>query len=294
MGRSIVLPERFLMKIRAHMLPSKGLPTLSQVSRLLQVFTLMSVAGFVHADSTHPALDESDVIRGVVAPVAKAALATDVVARIAEMPFRDGMPFSKGDVLIAFDCARLDAELAAATASKNAAWQAYDNNVELAAHDAVGENEVIMSRAEFSRASAEHQARVATMKGCVLKAPYDGRVVKTHVNAHEIPSGGGTLIEIIDDSDLELELIVPSSWLSWLREGSHFEFHVDETQTNYEATVMQIGAIVDAVSQTVMISGRFQQRPERILVGMSGTAKFTEKYSLKDIKDKVLVGAVNE
>jgi len=272
------------MKTRKDSLPAKSL------SLLLKIFTLMLPIGIAQAAPPVTSADERDVIRGVVAPVAKAALATDIVARISKMPFRDGMPFSKGDILVSFDCARLNAELAAAAATRKAARQTWDNNMELATHDVVGENDVIMSQAEFNRASAEYQAQAALLKGCVLKAPYDGRVVKTHVNEHEIPSAGGPLIEIIDDSELELELIVPSTWLSWLREGSRFEFLVDETQTNYAATVMQIGAIVDAVSQTVMVTGRFQKRPQQILVGMSGTAKFTDDVN----KTAVLLGAANE
>ncbi len=58
-----------------------------------------------------------------------------------------------------------------------------------------------------------------------------------------------------------------------MEKGLVFEFHVDEIQKSYQARVVQIGAIVDPVSQTVSIKGTFAEQVD-VLAGMSGSARF--------------------
>ncbi len=228
---------------------------------------------------------EDKLVRGVVEPVAQAVLVSELDARIADVPFKEGMAFKKGDVLVKFDCTRERAKVAAAEASRNSAKLAYDNNVELESYSAVGEHEVMQAKAELQRTEAELKIHKSVASECVLLAPYHGRVVRRHVNAYETPGRGNPLLEIIDDSDFRLELIVPSTWLKWLHPGSDFMFSIDETGSRHEATVLQVGASVDPVSQTISVSGGFKQRPPDVLSGMSGTAEFEQLEGLDSRSD---------
>ena len=79
---------------------------------------------------------------------------------------------------------------------------------------------------------------------------------------------------VLDDSSLEIELVLPSSTLSWLKRKSAFTFTVDETHREYPAKVKEIGANVDPASQTVKVVGSFGSLPADVLAGMSGTAQF--------------------
>ena len=90
-----------------------------------------------------------------------------------------------------------------------------------------------------------------------------------------MPSAGNPILRIIDDTTLEIDLIVPSDWLSWLDKGARFTFTVDETGKQYEADVIRLNAAVDPVSQTIKIRANFVGEPAGVLAGMSGFAKFT-------------------
>jgi multidrug efflux pump subunit AcrA (membrane-fusion protein) len=96
------------------------------------------------------------------------------------------------------------------------------------------------------------------------------------VNEHENVFPNDQLISLLDDSVLEIELILPSKALAWLKVGSRFEYTVDETGLQYPAVVQDIGANVDPASQTVKVKGVFRSKPENVLAGMSGTAAFAE------------------
>ena len=108
------------------------------------------------------------------------------------------------------------------------------------------------------------------LQGCVAAAVVGTAAVGT--KAATDPRTVGTQV---DDSTLEVDLIVPSTWLRWVNKGTRFEFDVDELGRSYTAQVDRLGAKVDAVSQTIKITGSFVDRPGNVLTGMSGTAKFT-------------------
>lgn len=225
---------------------------------------------------TAPALaqDTSPGVRGVIRAPARVALRTDLAATILDVHKRDGEAFSKDEPLISFDCARLEAERKAASARRRAAGVEYGQKAHLLKHGAAGKGEVDLASAQVALADAEIELAQSRMADCVIEAPFDGRIVETHVAGHEMPDAGSPLLTVIDDSCLEIELVVPSRWLSVLSPGQTFPFAVDETATVETARIERIGAEVDPVSQTVMIIAVFEQRPAGILAGMSGSARF--------------------
>jgi len=219
-------------------------------------------------------LAELSTIRGVVKAAAQATLASQVQGRISQLPFKEGQRFKKGAVLVALDCSKYEAELASARAEYRAKSKTYENNLRLGEHQAVGQLELEVSQAEADKAAAAVKAAQVNVSGCIIHAPFPGRVVKTIVNEHENVFPNDQLISLLDDSLLEIELILPSKSLVWLKVGTAFEYAVDETGRRYSAVVQHIGANVDPASQTVKVKGVFRTKPANILAGMSGTASF--------------------
>jgi RND family efflux transporter MFP subunit len=219
---------------------------------------------------------ELSTIRGVVKATAQATLASQVQGRISRLPFKEGQRFKRGAVLVALDCSKYEAELASADAEYRGKRKTYENNLRLAEHHAVGQLELEVSQAEADKAAAVVKAAQVNVSGCIIHAPFPGRVVKTIVNEHENVFPNDQLISLLDDSLLEIELILPSKSLMWLKVGTAFEYAVDETGRRYPAVVQDIGANVDPASQTVKVKGVFRKQPANVLAGMSGTASFEE------------------
>lgn len=214
--------------------------------------------------------------RGVVRPVDQAAISTDLQVPVAAIGFKEGTRFKTGDALVEFDCRRHRAELAAADAQRREAELALENNLVLNDHCAIGKHEVEISRARVDKAKGEADSLRARVESCRILAPFDGRVAELAIHVFETPASGKPIIRIIDDRQLEIELIVPSNWLSWLRKDMAFDFVVDELKRPLAARVTAIGAAVDPISQTVKIFGRFADGIDvtDVLAGMSGSAEF--------------------
>ena len=67
------------------------------------------------------------------------------------------------------------------------------------------------------------------------------------------------------------------STLLWIRPEIDFSFTVDETGQHYPATVLRIGAEVDAISKTVPIIAAITDTTHpALLPGMSGTAHYQQ------------------
>ena len=236
----------------------------------------LATAGAKSDPKPASSMAELSTIRGVVKATAQAALASQVQGRISQLPFKEGQRFKKGALLVALDCSKYEAELASAQAEHRGKKKTYENNLRLAEHDSVGTLELDISQAEAEKAFAAVSAAQVNVKGCTVRAPFSGRVVKMIVNEHENVFPNDQLISLLDDSLLEIELILPSRSLAWLKVGTQFEYAVDETGLRYPAAVQDIGASVDPASQTVKVKGLFRTQPDNVLAGMSGTASFAE------------------
>ncbi len=220
-------------------------------------------------------------IRGIVRPLNQAVISVDLPVRVAKLHVREAQAFRKGSVLVAFDCERLSAEHAALAAVHREMQLVLDSNTYLDKRGAIGKVDVEVSRSRVAKAEADAKGLAARLKQCSVVAPYDGRVTELRINEHEIPAGGQPFMSIVDETAFEIDLIVPSVWLRTLMPGARLSFTIDETGRSYQAAVSRIGAAVDPVSQTVKVIAEFAELDDRVLAGMSGTAKFAEGTSAK-------------
>ena len=212
--------------------------------------------------------------RGVIVPNAEVTLGAGVAAPIKAIPFKPGAAFGKGDTLVGFDCSRQRADLRAAKASLSKATMHLTGKQRLLKRGAAGRQEVREASADVAASKAQVDGIMAVLSQCTVRAPFAGRVLERHADPYETPGATAPILTVVDDSVLELDLIVPSKWLAWVKPGTSFSFAVDEVGREFKAHVIRVGAKVDAVSQTVKLTGAFEARPARVLAGMSGTARF--------------------
>ena len=148
--------------------------------------------------------------RGVVMANAEVTLGAGVAAKIESMPFKDGQSFRKGDSLVVFNCARQLADLRGAKANLGKATSFYQGKKRLKSRGAAGGQEVREAAADVASAKANVDGLREVISYCKIPAPFNGRIVERHAETHEIPAANAPILTVIDDSALELDLIVPS------------------------------------------------------------------------------------
>ena len=217
--------------------------------------------------------------RGIVRAINEATLRTELVARITEIGVREGDRFEKGARLVAFDCSRQRAQLASADAAYREMKLTLDNNKYLRRRSAIGRHDVKVSQARVDKAAAEAAVLRADVAKCEVVAPFDGAVAELLIKPHETPSAGQPMMRIASNADLEIELIVPSRWLIWIRPDLPFTLRVDELESAVQARIARIGRVVDPVSQTVKLYGKPERSPPGLKSGMSGEAIFERGHT---------------
>lgn len=232
------------------------------------------------ATESDPLLDgttsTANEVRGVLRARSQAVLASELPGRVVAMPYAEGQSFSKGDVLVRFDCSAYQAQANASGAAVRAAREELRNKQQLAALNSVGRFEVALAEARQAQAQAESQVYQVQVQRCQVKAPFDGQVVARRVQAHESVASGAPLLEIVDNRSLEIHLLVPSRWLGKLKPEQTFSFIPDETGKPIKAVVKRLGARIDEGSQTLLLIASVPADTPGLLAGMSGTAHFAE------------------
>ncbi len=226
-------------------------------------------------------VENGDAIHAVVRSVHDVTIGSDAGSRILEIPLKEGAAFRKGDLLVAFDCARTRAELKSAEADWRGHQAAYQNNLDLQKYHAAGRNDVQISHAQADKAAAAVEGWQAKVDQCEIRAPFDGRVADVFAHVFDLPSPTAPILRIVDPANLEVEMLVPSRAVARVTPGTGFFLSVEETGDIVAGHVVRVGAAVDPVSQTLKVVGALDPRAAKpgavrtpVLPGMSGKADF--------------------
>lgn len=238
------------------------------------------------APSTTPAAPSANVARSAVErqdiraqllPRRYTTIAAEIGAKINRLPVPEGGSFRAGQLLASFDCTVQQAQLQKAQAELEGAEQSYKSNQRLAELNSVGQLELDLSKAAVSKARADWNSNQALLSKCSINAPFSGRVAEQKAREQQYVQPGQPLLDILDDSVLELEFLVPSRWLSWLRSGGKFQVQIDETGKSYPAKFTRIGARVDPISQSVKVAAAIDGHYPELIAGMSGRVQVTPR-----------------
>jgi RND family efflux transporter MFP subunit len=203
-----------------------------------------------------------------------APLAAPMAGQLIVFPAVDGEEVREGQLLARFNCAQQEAVRKRAQAELVKRQDILQTQQALKALNAYSKADFAAARNDVEVAKAELGLAQTAIDNCEVKAPFSGRVAGTSVRNFQFVQAGAPLLDLVDDRDLEVELIVSSTLLAWLKPGADVRVHVSETQQDYAARITRLSGKVDAASQTIKVYGKILGDVSSLLPGMSGVAKF--------------------
>ena len=212
--------------------------------------------------------------RALVVASQEAILSSELAARIENIAVKEMQRFKEGDLLIQFDCSLYEAQKDVVSANANSALIKLKSDEQMLQMRSIGKYELELSISEYEKAKSELRIAELNVDRCQIKAPFDGAVEEVVVNTFETIQPQVELMKIIQKEFLELEMVVSSEWISWLKIGHPITVYIDEIQKEFNATISGIGANVDAVSQTIQLKGTITDTSPALLPGMSGRVVF--------------------
>lgn len=220
--------------------------------------------------------ETSKEIRAQLSAVDYTTIAAELPARVQSMPFKEGKPFKKGQVIVQFECSTQQAQYQKTQALLAIAERAYNTNKQLLELESISRIAYENSFSEYQKAKAESDELRAVLSRCSIHAPYSGLVAEQKVREQQFVQLGQPLLEILNNSALELEFVAPSKWSNWLVEGYKFKIKLDETGKEYPARITRVNGKIDPVSQTIKAAAVIDGKFNEISPGMSGVLLIDE------------------
>lgn len=215
-------------------------------------------------------------LRGQLTPRRFTTLASELAAKVERVSVREGERFKEGQALISLDCSIQRAQLDRARAVLATAERLHAAHKRLVELKSAGELESATSAMEAAKARGDVQVLQATLSKCAIAAPFGGRVVEQKVRDQQFVQAGQAVLDVLDDTALELEFIMPSRALASLKVGAPFQIQIEEMGKSYPAKIARIGAKVDPVSQSVKVVGEVAGTFPELVAGMSGKIVFSQ------------------
>jgi len=233
---------------------------------MIEKLAALLALGFV----AFPAAAEEPTIPVQLVAVQYTTLSAELPGKIDRIAVKEGERFKEGQPLVAFDCVIQRAQLEEAQAVLAAAEKSKDVHKRLLELNSAGSLETDKAVSDAAVAQAKLNSAHAVMSKCGIAAPFSGRVVEQKARAHQYVQAGQPILDILDDSTLEAEFIVPSGWVRNLKSGMVIAVTVDEVGKSYPAKIVRVGAKVDAVSHSVKVVAEVKGDIPELIAGMTG------------------------
>lgn len=146
-------------------------------------------------------------------------ISPEVTGRIVKIAVRSGQQVKQGDVLIALDAGKQQAELAEQSASVRDETRKLRDMRRLVARGAITTSELEGQEATVAQAQARADAAKYELSLRTLLAPFDGSVSLIDLSEGALVNSGDTLLHLDELAKLRLDLAVPERYLSLLRPG---------------------------------------------------------------------------
>jgi membrane fusion protein (multidrug efflux system) len=270
-------PERITVPIEKPPL------TLSEMKAKQEWDAATQLAAFEPANGAEPpeiprrwTPDQQELtVEAVLVPRQVTVISSSQDGKIRDIFVGQGDRFKKGDVLIQYDCADLEAEADIAGMQKDLTAKKSAGGDELFKLDIISDVDRLGVQIEDKQASSRIKLYKARLEHCRIRAQFNGRVTNRLANPGEYTRTDRVLMEVASDEPLQVEFMIPSKWLRWVNTGAPLQITVNETDASYPARISRIYGEVDPVSQSIQMIAMLETYNDPLLPGMSGQVKLS-------------------
>ncbi|GEM_PF-3055002 len=129
------------------------------------------------------------------------------------------------------------------------------------------------SLASYQALRADAAMRRRDAADATLRAPFAGAVMSRSVEVGEFVGPQTPVVELIDASQLRLELDVPERYSTGIQEGQTLQVAVDGTDLVLDATVRFVSAAIDTERRTLTVEAVIPNEDGRVRAGHFGRAR---------------------
>jgi len=212
-------------------------------------------------------INQVEPVSGTVRAVNAVTLRSTMSAVVTRIHALEGATVKAGQVLAQLDADDTRARLQQAQQQSNAAKaqvelakRQRDNNRALVEKGFISSTALVSSDSNYATALANYEAALAAqqiakrgLEDAGLRAPFSGVVTQRHVKAGERVAVNAPVVDIVDVSQLEVEVLLPIAASSGLKTGQTATLSLESQPQPITAKVARINPSIDAGSRSVRI-----------------------------------------
>lgn len=203
-------------------------------------------------------------------PIKSTILYSEITGTVRTMTCDMGQAFKKGTVLVTLDSVYPAAEAEKARATFLYAGETLRSKKKLSDQKSISRLEYAKAEAEYSISKANLSIAAKRLAACTIKAPYSGRVVKLLVHENEYVPEGQPMMEILDDSRIQVKFHLPAPLYSTVLVGESYEVTVRDIATSFECKITHISPVMESNTNSFQVFAEIDNSKNRIRSGMTG------------------------
>lgn len=147
-------------------------------------------------------------------------LAFKISGRIVDIPVAKGQYVKRGELLAALDTRDVKLQVDAARAAYTEAQSRLQRAQRLLAHDAISQQEVESLENSVAQTRSAYENALSLMDDTSIRAPFDGVVERTYVDAFQRVASGETVVRIVNPVSTTVGFTAPENVVAELAKPS--------------------------------------------------------------------------
>lgn len=212
-------------------------------------------------------LTTSVAINGTVQALNAATLRSNAAGTVEKIWVREGQFVKAGQALVQLDAqdardrsVQATQQTEVALAQLNLAQRQRNNNQALVDKGFISATALATSDANYDAARANLEAARAAqaiaqraLEDSTVRAPFAGQVTQRHVKVGERVAVNTAVVDVVDNTQLELEVALPVAQASRAEVGQSATLQLESAQQEVRATVVRVNTAVHTNTRTVPV-----------------------------------------
>jgi membrane fusion protein (multidrug efflux system) len=221
-------------------------------------------------------LSESISLVGSIAPNERIEVRSEVDGLVTEINFDEGQRVEKGQLLVALDASKFQAQLSESEANLKLAQTSFDRIKQLLADNLISQQEFDTASATFAANQAAVELRRREMKDTRIVAPFAGIAGARLVSAGQVISKSSQLTSLVDLDTVKVEVNVPERYLKQVKIGQKVAFKVAAYPgEQFTGAIYFIAPQLDTSTRTALVKARIANPDTKLRGGMFAGLELT-------------------
>lgn len=148
-----------------------------------------------------------------------------------------------------------------------------------------------VAKAELASLTQQTAQQAEILRRYTVRAPYDGVIVARQIEAGEWAAPGTPMVELLDQSRLQLDVLLPQQYANAVQAGQAVRVKPDALPAlELAGTIRAVVPAADATSRALRVRIDVDTADPRVLPGMSAVAgfRFADETAVQIPQDAVL------